>query len=110
MWVQSPDSPNHYTHDCQDATSGTVCSLLHVPSSSLHLGALLNEAARESPDTYQYFVEIKLDAENESALESSLYLVYIYLGRYTKSLAINQTSSGPLLLLKPLWLKVHLSS
>lgn len=24
-------------------------------------------------------VEIKLDAENESALESSLYLVYIYL-------------------------------
>lgn len=55
-------------------------------------------------------VEIKLDAENESALESSLYLVYIYLGKYTKSLAINQTSLGPLSLLKPLWLKVHLSS
>lgn len=33
-------------------TQPQVCSLLHVPSSSLHLGAFLNEAARESPDTY----------------------------------------------------------
>lgn len=55
MWVQSPDSPNHYTHDCQDATSGMLSPTCAYLSSSLHLGAFLNEAARESPDTYQYF-------------------------------------------------------
>lgn len=52
MWVQSPDSPNYLMIA---KTQPQVCSLLHVPSSSLHLGAFLNEAARESPDTYQYF-------------------------------------------------------